>query len=209
MEKHEEVYIHLKEKGFKGWGGKNYDNRMAGWKKQIQLIKQLVGNDVKSVAEFGCGAGDVSIMLAQEGYNVTGVDISPTAIEWAKNKSNGHELNIEFISSDICSEDLLMNKEFDMVVDGNCIHCLFGEERNRFYENAKRVLKSGGYLFLSTAIKENEEDETPSISSIERCVITEETLRVEVERMGFGKIKDWISQENHRHYYGLYTLLKK
>ncbi|WP_430882487.1 class I SAM-dependent methyltransferase [Fusibacter sp. JL216-2] len=208
MEKHEKVYIQLKESGFKGWGGKNYDNRMVGWEKQIQLIKEVVGDDVESIAEFGCGAGDVSIKLAQEGFRVTGIDISPTAIEWAKTKIGEFDLDIEFIASSICSEDLLLNREFDMVIDGNCIHCLFDDDRNRFYYNAKRILKSGGYLFMSSAIKENDEDETPSISSIERCVITEEALRDELDTMGFEKVKDWISHENHRHYYGLYTLLK-
>ena len=96
-----------------------------------------------------------------------------------------------------------------MVIDGNCIHCLFGEDRNRFYDNAKRMLKSDGYLFMSTAVIENDEDETPSISSIRRCIITEEALKAELARMGFRKVKDWISHVNHRHYYGLYTLLKE
>jgi 2-polyprenyl-3-methyl-5-hydroxy-6-metoxy-1,4-benzoquinol methylase len=37
--------------------------------------------------EMGCGAGDLSLFLASRGYNVTGVDISPFAVEWACEKT--------------------------------------------------------------------------------------------------------------------------
>ena len=39
------------------------------------------------VLELGCGAGDLSLELAARGYEVSGVDIAPTAIEWAQDKA--------------------------------------------------------------------------------------------------------------------------
>jgi len=203
MEKHEKVYLELKEKGFNGWGGKNYNSRMLGWQEQVQVIKSLIGESIQDVVEFGCGAGDVSLLFAREGFNVTGVDISPTAINWAQSKSRSQNLNAEFVTSNICNQEFLLDKTYDLVIDGNCLHCLFDSDRLDFYSNAQRLLKLGGYLFVSTAVKLNEEDETPTISSIERCFLTEDALKNELDDMGFDIIKEWSSHNTHRHYYGL------
>lgn len=206
MEKHEKAYIDLKNNGYEGWGGKKYQARMDGWKVQVEKIKDLIGNDVKNILEFGSGAGDVSILLAKSGFDLTGVEISPTAVEWARSKSLDENLEIEFIASSVCDESLLMGRKFDMLIDGNCLHCLFDQDREKFYLNAQRLIKAGGYLFISTAVKLREDDKDPNISFIERYIITEKSLNEELERHNFVRIKDWLSHGSHRHYYGLYKL---
>lgn len=66
----------------------------AGWDDAEQLITNLE-NLVKvmqwpsmpktgRVLELGCGAGNTCLELAKRGYEVHGVDIAPTAIDWAR-----------------------------------------------------------------------------------------------------------------------------
>src|SRR3990167_9785073 len=48
----------------------------------VELIKGR-----KDVLDAGCGAGRDAIFLAQQGFSVTGVDISPVGIDLAKQRS--------------------------------------------------------------------------------------------------------------------------
>src|SRR3972149_11348435 len=43
-----------------------------------------------------CGAGTNTVYLAEKGFEVTGMDISPTAIEYAKKKAEKTKLKREF-----------------------------------------------------------------------------------------------------------------
>ena len=49
------------------------------------------------VLELGCGEGHIARLLAGKGYRVTGVDISPTAIQWAKEKTLDTGLHVEYL----------------------------------------------------------------------------------------------------------------
>jgi len=35
-------------------------------------------------------------------------------------------------------------------VDGHCFHCIIGEDRRKFLESSRRVLRSGGALLVAT-----------------------------------------------------------
>ncbi len=206
MEKHEQIYRELMTSGYKGWGGENHENRIKSWQIHLKRLFTFLHMSHGNVVEFGCGAGDVSIELAKMGFDVTGVDISPTAVEWAIKKASAQNLDINFISDNICDESILENQKFDLVIDGNCLHCLFAENRQVFYRNAKRVLKDNGHLFISTAVRESDKSEIPKISAIERCILPEEALRNEIETMGFTLVEEWITDSSHRHYYGICKL---
>lgn len=47
-------------------------------------ITMLLSRGVRSVVEFGCGLGYYAEQLAAAGFDVTGVDVSPTAIDKAR-----------------------------------------------------------------------------------------------------------------------------
>lgn len=203
---HDEIYQKLQSLGYKGWGGKNYDYRMNGWDDNLNKIFGFIKLETGKVLELGCGAGDVSLKLAQMGFDVTGVDISPTAVKWAQKKSQSLSNSIDFIAQNVCEPTLLEGMKFDLIIDGNCLHCLFDDERVAFYNNVKRLLKESGNFFIGSAILSNEDDPIPKLSSIERCVITKEKLESELMEMGFIKKKSWISKhETHSHYRGIYV----
>ena len=49
------------------------------------LVKLVESGEVKpcKAIDFGCGAGNYAIYLAGKGFDATGVDLSPTAIQMA------------------------------------------------------------------------------------------------------------------------------
>ena len=137
------------------------DSEYAGWSKheevaetwrliwQPLMAKRVFPNQGK-LLELGCGAGNVSIGFAQVGYEVTGVDIAPTAISWAIENAAEANVSINFLQGDVLELTGIADDSFDVVLDGHCFHCIIGEDRARFLQSARHVLRVGGILAIST-----------------------------------------------------------
>jgi SAM-dependent methyltransferase len=97
--------------------------------------------------EIGAGTGTNAIWLAERGFDVLGVDVSPLAIERACSKLDGLPLRCRFATMDFLAEPTL--GPFHFVFDRGCFH-VFDDpgERARFAERVASALAPGG-LWLS------------------------------------------------------------
>jgi SAM-dependent methyltransferase len=100
--------------------------------------------------ELGCGAGDLSLWAAERGYEACGVDISPTAIQWAVEKAGQRGVSADFQTGDVLDLSRYASDWFDIVLDGRCFHCIVGEDRMQFLREAFRVLRPGGVFHVET-----------------------------------------------------------
>ncbi|MGD0644353.1 MAG: class I SAM-dependent methyltransferase [Candidatus Bathyarchaeia archaeon] len=95
-----------------------------------------------------CGAGTNSVYLARSGFDVTGIDISLTAIGIAKKKAAQAKVNINFLAEsfiDLSFRDAVFNLVFDM----GCFHHVEIEDRLKFIKGVFRILKKGGVYMLT------------------------------------------------------------
>ena len=83
-------------------------------------------------------------MLAERGFIVTGLDISEAAIAWASERASGVA---RFIVGDAVES---IPGEYDFIVDGHCLHCIIGEDRQRLLTNVHNALAARGRFFVST-----------------------------------------------------------
>jgi SAM-dependent methyltransferase len=91
--------------------------------------------------EVGCGTGTNAIYLAEHGFEVVGVDVSPVAIENARARAHGR---CRFETVDFLSE-APPGAPFQFVFDRGCFHTFDEDhERVRFAENVARALSDGG-----------------------------------------------------------------
>ena len=169
---HEQRYRKLKETGAPGWGG--YENERAVQKKLsvIDDIPQRESiNSLGKLLELGCGDGSISLSLAQRGFDVCGIDISPTAISWAKEKAQAQGLEAEFRTGSVV--DLPYADDcFDVVIDADCSHCIIGEDRKLFFAEVSRVLKRGGIFVLMALCGNPAEDEMlQDFDPDSRCIV--------------------------------------
>jgi ubiquinone/menaquinone biosynthesis C-methylase UbiE len=68
-----------------------------------------------AVADLGCGTGSLSVLLAAEGYAVTGLDFSPKMIKTARAKARNADVTARFVLSDAATP-ALPPASFDVVL---------------------------------------------------------------------------------------------
>lgn len=93
--------------------------------------------------DIGCGTGTNAIWLAQQGFEVIGVDVAPLAIEQARKKAGGVQ-RVRFAVHDIL-KGAPEGGPFQLVFDRGCFH-VFDEaaDRARFAARVASILAPEG-----------------------------------------------------------------
>ena len=100
--------------------------------------------------EIGCGPGSgTSWFIAREGFRLSAIDASPTAIEKSRARFALEELEAEFVHGDIANLPW-PDSTFDAVLDVVCLACNTEAETRAIIEEVHRVLKPGGLHFSLT-----------------------------------------------------------
>ena len=108
-----------------------------------EIKNQLPQDRNLRVLDVGCGAGFFSVLLAKEGYQVTGVDLTPDMVENARILASEEKTDCEFFVMD--AENLrFADESFDVVISRNLTWTL--PDVKRAYREWVRVLKKGGTL---------------------------------------------------------------
>jgi len=98
--------------------------------------------------EIGAGTGTNAIWMAEHGFEVFGVDVSPLAVERARAKMGGRDLRCRFAAWDILAAPP-PDGPFQFVFDRGCFHVFDEpEERQQFATQVAAALAPGG-LWLS------------------------------------------------------------
>lgn len=120
------------------------------------------GIDRCRALDIGCGSGENAIWLAQQGFDMIGCDLSPTAIRRGKDKLSTLEAKVRFVVADFIS-DPIPESPFGFIFDRGCFHCMEDEsERNRFVEKVSGLLEpSGCWLSLIGNADEGEREIGP------------------------------------------------
>ncbi len=146
---HDSKYVKNKALRKPGW-----DDTKAGYiqfKEEVQkVLDRGFAPSQGKLLELGCGAGNMSLWFAEKGYETFGVDIAPTAIQWARERAATKNTWIQFCIGDVVQLNDYKNASFDFVFDGHCLHCIIGNDRNLMLENIFRILKPGGYVMFNT-----------------------------------------------------------
>ncbi len=87
--------------------------------------------------------------MANEGFNVSGIDGSPTAIQKATDRLKKENLMADLRVGNVINLPFDSNT-FDAVVDCQCLYCNNKSTTIKIMENIHRVLKPDGLLFSRT-----------------------------------------------------------
>ena len=111
--------------------------------------------------ELGSGTGTNAVFLAEKGFDVTALDVSPMAIELAQKRAEAAGVDVKFFNADLADMKLDL-KPFDFIFDRGCFHCVRRENLDGFRETLKKLSKPGTrYLVLTGNANEQNEHEGP------------------------------------------------
>lgn len=71
------------------------------WVKFTEEILRKSGKSVKQIVDLGCGTGEITLRLANAGYQLIGVDLSTEMLTLAADKSGRAGKNITWLQQDI------------------------------------------------------------------------------------------------------------
>ena len=108
-----------------------------------------------STIDLGCGAGNHAVYLAARGFRVTGVDLSPAAIEMARKNAEKRGVLCTFIVADVLNDLGGVGGPFHFAYDWELLHHIFPPDRDRYVRNVSNLLVSGG-RYLSVCFHEND-----------------------------------------------------
>ncbi len=101
------------------------------------------------ILDVGCGAGDVALRLARQGYKVLGVDISAELIAYCQSLKEETKGELAFELTDM--RQPFMENEFHGAI---CLGVTYGyfldDENLAFLASMARALKPGGKLLVET-----------------------------------------------------------
>jgi SAM-dependent methyltransferase len=122
--------------------------------------------------DIGCGTGTNSVWLAQQGFEVTGIDLAPLAVEQAEKRALAAGDKAQFVAADVLRLPDL-GGPFAFFFDRGCYHAVRRDAPDQYAPAVARQLAAGGRgLILAGNAREPHDPGPP--------VVTEEEIRNEL-----------------------------
>ncbi len=141
---------------------KSGDTPWEAGKPDFNLIEIVTKNPIQSckVLDIGCGTGDNCIWLAQNGFQVVGIDTSDEAIEKAKEKASKTKVECDFMIANFLKSKI-QAAPFGFVLDRGCFHSFNSkDDRRQFAQNAANHLDNAG-IWLTIVGNADEDRQGP------------------------------------------------
>jgi SAM-dependent methyltransferase len=125
------------------------------------------------VLELGCGMGANAVWLAQQGFEVTALDLSASAIERARQRADEAGVSVRFLVADVLNPPPELTGPFDCFFDRGCYHVVRREDPQAYVQTLRRLTRSDTLgLVLAGNAREPHEPGPP--------VVGEEQIRQEL-----------------------------
>ena len=142
------------------YGNRPLDKIPWNIKEPPQQLVDLVESGTLSpgpAIDLGCGIGNYAIWLAKKGFQVTGIDLSQKAIEFASKNAQDQNVDCIFKVGDLTDDQFNSSSQFQFAYDWEVLHHIFPEQRLRYFANVAGLLKTDG-LYFSACFSEEDPD---------------------------------------------------
>ncbi|EID10013.1 hypothetical protein MXEN_18759 [Mycobacterium xenopi RIVM700367] len=129
--------------GFTPWDGHPQSPVLRG------LIEGPNALPPGSALDVGCGTGDASIYLAQHGWQVTGVDFVPKALDKARAKAQAANVAVNFVRADVTHlRQAGIGSGFQVIVDNGCFHGMSAHDRDLYVDEISAAAAPSARLVM-------------------------------------------------------------
>jgi methyl halide transferase len=127
-----------------------YQNKNVGWdlKSPTAVFQRIVKE--KKIIDFGkllilgSGYGYDAVEAAENGFEVTAVDFSASALSFAKKLAEKESVNVDFIQKDFFKLEINHSASFDAIYDYVTFCAIDPARRKEYVKLIKTLLKCGG-----------------------------------------------------------------
>lgn len=136
------VYRLMYAVGFAPW-----DRIMPG---ELKQVMEGPGALPKGRAlDLGSGKGTKAVYMAAHGWDVTGVEAVPRALNEARRRAQAAGVTVDFRLGDVTRlADLGLEPGYSLLFDFGCYHGLNAAERGRYAEGVTAVAATGAVLLM-------------------------------------------------------------
>jgi SAM-dependent methyltransferase len=161
-----------------GWE-QHYQSGHPPWETgqpSLELARVIAEEKIQPcrVIDLGCGSGINAVWLAQQGFDMTGVDVTPLAIDRARERAAAAGMKVRFVLADL----LDLQEEFQpfpFFFDRGCYHAVRDPGVQAYLRTLKRITAPGSLgLVLTGNAKE------PSPPGQGPPVVSEDELHAEL-----------------------------
>jgi 2-polyprenyl-3-methyl-5-hydroxy-6-metoxy-1,4-benzoquinol methylase len=125
-----------------------YDLEDGGYDEDCPLTEQWARSLGGPLLDLACGTGRMALRLAAQGYQVTGVDIVPEMIEWARQKAAKQAVSIDWVVADARTFHLQRHFPFIYMLENVFQFFLTREDQEAMLARVREHLHpEGGFLF--------------------------------------------------------------
>lgn len=118
------------------------------------LMNEFFDAKGKNIADLGCGSGTLSLFLADQGANVTAVDIANNALKIVKDYNKNNILVVQ----DYIPNTKLNDESYDAVLSTELIAYLYPDQYRLYFSELARILNPTGFIVCSTPLDIYSED---------------------------------------------------
>lgn len=99
--------------------------------------------------DLGCGSGMQAVQLAQRGWQVTGVDLVPKALNAARRRARDAGVDVQFVPGDVTNlQKLGVGSGFQFVLDFGMFHGLDDAQREAMGREVSAVAEPEATLLM-------------------------------------------------------------
>ncbi len=153
------------------WDTPYQRERTPGWDtgRVAPELKKLVEQDSTKTGRavvLGCGTGTNAIYLASKGFDVTGVDVAPTALIHAERKAREAGVKVRWVVADVLA--LPEMGPVDLIFDRGCYHHVRKYNAAGYVKSIRGISRPGTrLLLLAGSAKEERRAGPPKIKEEE------------------------------------------
>ncbi len=126
----------------------------------LRFLKKTEGVVLENlrILDLGSGTGRNANYLAWLGNQVSGLEISDTALQLAESRAEKMKVKVNYLKHDISTKYPFKNNFFDLVLDITSSNSLTEKERGVYLSEVYRVLKQRGYFFVKALCREGDKN---------------------------------------------------
>jgi ubiquinone/menaquinone biosynthesis C-methylase UbiE len=153
-----------------------------------ELLDFIDKNKPARAIDIGCGTGTNVITLANAGWQVTGVDFAPRAIQLAKQKLKSSRAQADFHISDATSLSGIVGP-YEFALDIGCFHSIQKDGKAKYLKQLDRILGPNGFWLMYGFLKPDSNHAGTGLTLEDLSLISSQ-LTLKSRRDGFDDKRD-------------------